>query len=188
MWAVHRGRVIASVLALAVLVGVGVYGTYSAFTDTTDNNDNGFAAGTIDITDDDAGTAAFAVDGLRPGDSATRCINVLNAGSLTFSNVAFSGLPGGDGLADVLTVDVDRGSGATGGRTASCSGFAALDGDIVTGRLSAFPPLGRPVDDGADWVPGASKSYRVTVTLPPSATNSAQGRTATLELRWDASS
>lgn len=188
MWAAHRGRLIASVVALAVIVGVGVYGTLSVLTDTTSNTGNTFAAGTIVITDDDAGSAAFTIGGMRPGDAATRCINVVNAGTLTFSNVAFSGAPGGNGLADQLTVDVDRGSGATGGPSASCSGFAADAPDIVTGRLSDFPPAGAPIDDPADWTPGARKSYRLVVALPASATNSAQGRTATLDLRWDATS
>ena len=52
-------RLAASAAALSVIVGAGAYGTYSAFTDTTDNTGNTFAAGTIDITDDDAGTSMF---------------------------------------------------------------------------------------------------------------------------------
>lgn len=188
MWAAHRGRVVASALALAVIAGVGLYGTLSVFTDTTGNSGNTFAAGTVVITDDDAGSAAFAIDGMRPGDSATRCVNVVNAGSMTFSNVAFSGTPGGNGLAGELTVDVDRGTGATGGPTASCAGFTAVTDDIVGGRLSDFPTIGAPVDDPVGWTPAARKSYRVVVALPADTPNSAQGRTATLDIRWDASS
>ena len=63
-------RLAASAAALSVIVGAGAYGTYSAFTDTTDNTGNTFAAGTIDITDDDAGTSMFTLTGMLPGTTA----------------------------------------------------------------------------------------------------------------------
>ena len=135
-------RLAASAAALSVIVGAGAYGTYSAFTDTTDNTGNTFAAGTIDITDDDAGTAMFTLTGMLPGSTATRCINVSNVGTSPFANVALSGAVGGTGLATALTVVVDRGTGAGGGATFSCTGFASVTANIVTGALSAFPTVG----------------------------------------------
>ena len=184
----RSGRVVVSAVAVAAILGAGAYGTYSAFTDTTTNDGNTFAAGTIDITDDDAGNAMFTVGAMKPGDSVTRCINVSNAGSLPFSNVALSGTVGGTGLATALQVVVDRGTGATGGATSSCTNFAQVTAGIVSGALSAFPTTGAPVNDTPGWTPSAVKSYRFTVTLPTSAPDTAQGANATLSVSWQASS
>jgi predicted ribosomally synthesized peptide with SipW-like signal peptide len=181
-------RLAASAAALSVIVGAGAYGTYSAFTDTTDNTGNTFAAGTIDITDDDAGTAMFTLTGMLPGSTATRCINVSNVGTSPFANVALSGAVGGTGLATALTAVVDRGTGAGGGATFSCTGFASVTANIVTGALSAFPTVAAPVNDAVGWAPAAVKSYRFTVTLPSTASQTAQGQTATLAVTWTASS
>ena len=181
-------RLAASAAALSVIVGAGAYGTYSAFTDTTDNTGNTFAAGTIDITDDDAGTSMFTLSGMLPGSTATRCINVSNAGTSPFANVALSGAVGGTGLATSLQVVVDRGTGAGGGATFSCTGFASVTPNLVTGALSAFPTSGAPVNDATGWAPGAVKSYRFTVTLPVAAPQTAQGLNATLAVTWTASS
>jgi predicted ribosomally synthesized peptide with SipW-like signal peptide len=181
-------RLAASAAALSVIVGVGAYGTYSAFSDTTDNTGNTFAAGTIDITDDDGGTAMFTLSGMLPGQTATRCINVSNVGTSPFANVALSGAVGGTGLATSLTVVVDRGTGATGGAAFSCTGFTLVTANIVTGALSAFPTSAAPVNDATGWTPGAVKSYRFTVTLPSTAPQTAQGQNATLAVTWTASS
>jgi predicted ribosomally synthesized peptide with SipW-like signal peptide len=182
-------RLAASAAALSVIVGAGAYGTYSAFTDTTDNTGNTFAAGTIDITDDDAGTAMFTLTGMLPGQPATtRCINVSNVGTSPFANVALSGAVGGTGLATSLTVVVDRGTGATGGAAFNCAGFTVVTPNIVTGALSAFPTTASPVNDATGWAPAAVKSYRFTVTLPSTAPQAAQGLNATLAVTWTASS
>ncbi|MDW5595999.1 TasA family protein [Conexibacter stalactiti] len=175
-------------LACAVIVGAGIYGTFSAFTSTAANDGNSFAAGVVDITDDDTGSAIVPVGGLTPGDSVTRCVNVRNAGSIAFANVALSGTVGGSGLvlANALTIAIDRGSGAAAGVEASCAGFAVEAAGLVSGSLSAFPGPAAAVDDRAGWQPGAVKSYRMTVALPQSAPNAAQGQTATLTVRWNA--
>ncbi|HST40437.1 MAG TPA: TasA family protein [Conexibacter sp.] len=184
----RRPRTLPTVFAIAcaVIVGVGVYGTFSAFTSTAGNDGNSFAAGIVDITDEATGSTIVPVGGLTPGDSVTRCVNVRNAGSIAFTTVGLSGTVGGSGLADALTIDVDRGSGAAAGSDASCAGFAVETAGLVSGRLSAFPGPAAAVGDPVGWQPGAIKSYRMTVGLPQSASNAAQGRTATLTVRWDA--
>jgi predicted ribosomally synthesized peptide with SipW-like signal peptide len=177
-----------SAVAVGAIVGAGAYGTYSAFTDTTDNTGNTFAAGTIDIADDDSGTSMFTVSGMLPGQTETRCINVSNVGTSPFANVALSGAVGGTGLATSLQVTVDRGTGATGGTSFSCTGFSQVTAGIVTGALSAFPTSASPVNDATGWTAAAKKSYRFTVTLPSNAPQSAQGLNATLAVTWTASS
>lgn len=130
----------------------------------------------------------FTLANMAPGDTATKCINVSNAGTLAFANLALSGTVGGTGLASELQVVADRGTGATGGASASCSGFTQTTAGIVTGAMSDFPTAAAPVDDAAGWSAAASKSYRFMVTLPTSAPGTAQGKDATLGITWDASS
>jgi hypothetical protein len=125
---------------------------------------------------------------MLPGTTATRCINVSNVGTSPFANVALSGAVGGTGLATALTVVVDRGTGAGGGATASCTGFTSVTPNIVTGALSAFPTAAAPVNDATGWAPAAVKSYRFVVTLPTAAPQTAQGQNATLAVTWTASS
>jgi predicted ribosomally synthesized peptide with SipW-like signal peptide len=181
-------RLAMSAAALAAILGAGAYGTYSAFSDTTENTGNTFAAGTIDIADDDSGTSMFTVSGMLPGQTETRCINVSNVGTSPFANVGLSGAVGGTGLATSLQVTVDRGTGAGGGTSFSCTGYTNVTSGIVTGALSAFPTTASPVNDATGWTAGAKKSYRFTVALPSTAPQSAMGQTATLAVTWTASS
>ena len=83
-------KVLASIAALSLFGAVGAWGTYSAFTDTTQSSGSTFSSGTVHITDDDAGSAMFALTGMVPGSQAIKCINVTNSGDVAFSNVALS--------------------------------------------------------------------------------------------------
>jgi hypothetical protein len=181
-------RLVLSAVAVSAILGAGAFGTYSAFTATTENTGNTFAAGTINIADDDSGTSMFTVSGMLPGQVETRCINVSNVGTSAFANVALSGAVGGTGLATSLQVTVDRGTGAGGGTSFSCTGYANVTSGIVTGALSAFPTSASPVNDATGWTVSAKKSYRFTVTLPSTAPQTAQGQNATLNVTWTASS
>jgi predicted ribosomally synthesized peptide with SipW-like signal peptide len=187
-----RAKIIASIGALAVIVGAGSYGTFAAFSDTASNSGNAFSAGTLNISDGGTTSAMFSLSGLRPGDSAVqKCITVSNSGTLSFGSLKFYGTVTGT-LAGYLEIQVERGTGAAGGATASCTGFTG-GSTIVTNRLlNTFPTSASPVDEGANpsgWGAGQSKSYRVTVQLPSSVTASAaEGASANLTLNWDATS
>lgn len=184
------GRLAASLAALVVIVGAGSFGTYAAFTDTTANTGNTFTAGDLEITDDDGGSAMFSLADpkLGPGDAITsRCINVTNNGTLPFDSVAFYGAVGGTGLQSELQVDIDRGSGAAGGTSFSCTGFTKAD-DLYAGALTGFNGSASPISDTAGWGVGATKSYRIAGTLLGTAPQSAEGKDATVTLTWDATS
>jgi predicted ribosomally synthesized peptide with SipW-like signal peptide len=185
----NRVKIIASVLSLAVIAGAGSYGTFSAFSDTTSVAGNTFAAGTLDIDKNGSVSAAFSLSNQRPGDSTgDRCVTLTNSGTLSYGSLSLYATVGGTGLAPYLVVDVDRGTGATGGNTFSCTGFTETQADVVTGALSAFPGSGSPLAEPI-MASGASRSYRIRVTLPSSVTASAaEGTTATVTLHWDATS
>jgi hypothetical protein len=180
-------KVLASIAALSAFGAVGAWGTYSAFTDTTGSTGSTFSSGTVHITDDDAGSALFALTGLVPGVSSVKCINVTNAGDVPFSNVALSAATSGP-LAGALQVTIDKGTGATGGGSSSCASFVQTTAGLVTGLLNALPTAGSPQNDAAAWNAGDTRSYRVTVKLDPLAANTFQGKTASLDLTWTASS
>lgn len=178
-------RVLASVAAVSTFGAFGAYGTYSAFTDTTDASGSDFAAGTVKITDDDAGTKLFSMTGMIPGVSNTKCINVTNAGDVPFADVKLAANATG-ALAPALKIAVDRGTAATGGASSSCTGFNLVSGNIVSGLLDVLTGAA-PVADTTGWTPGATKSYKVTVSLDAAAGALFQGKTAQLALTWTAS-
>lgn len=180
-------KVLASVAALSAFGAVGAWGTYSAFTGTTNATGSTFSSGTVRITDDDAGNAMFTLSGLVPGSTASRCVNVANAGDVPFSNVALSAAATG-ALAPALAVTIDKGTSATGGAASSCTGFSATTAGFVTATLDALPTSAAPKDDASAWNVGDTRSYRITVKLDPQAANTYQGKTAGLDLTWTASS
>lgn len=180
-------KVLASIAALSLFGAVGAWGTYSAFTDTTQSSGSTFSSGTVHITDDDAGSAMFALTGMVPGVQAIKCINVTNGGDVPFANVALSAATSG-ALAGALQVTIDKGTGATGGAASSCGSFVSSAAGIVSGLLNALPTGAAPFDDSSAWAVGATRSYRVAVKLDPLAAGTLQGKTASLDLTWTASS
>ena len=73
-------RTLAVVGVLAALAGVGAF---SVFSDFTDNENNQVTAGTVNIDDNDGGTALYNFTNAKPGQSAAaRCIRVDYTGTL----------------------------------------------------------------------------------------------------------
>lgn len=179
-----RGAVVLAALAMVSLVVMT--GSRAAFTATTVNNGSSLAAGDVKLTDDDANTVMFNLSGMKPGDTATRCINVTYTGSLT-ADVKLYGAVAGSGLAPYLTTTIDIGSGAAGGAALSCTGFTGGT-NLHNGTLAAFGSANTNYANGLGGFNGAtnptSKSYRVQVTLQNN--NAAQGKNATLDLTWEA--
>ena len=177
------GAVVAALLLVSMLV---VTISRSAFSDTTSNAGNNWAAGTVTITDDDAGVAMFNASDMKPGDSVSNCIVVTYSGSLTPATVSLYGSTGGTGLDAYLTLDLDLG---TGGSFGSCGTFAKdVGGDIFDGTLSSFAATHTNFGNGLQsWAPAStpvSKTYMFTLTLQDN--NAAQGLNATGTFTWEA--
>jgi hypothetical protein len=177
------GAVAAGLLVMSLLV---VTGSRAAFNATTSNDTNSFAAGTVVLSDDDAGSVMFNLAGMKPGDTSTKCVNVSYTGSLA-ADVRLYGTVGGTGLASYLDTVVDIGTGATGGAAMDCTGFTS-DANLHTGTLDAFGTAHTNFGNGAGGFAGVTgpvtRSYQVTVTLQDD--NNAQGRTATATFTWEA--
>jgi hypothetical protein len=179
-----RPSSIRSFLAGGLVVGaiaLASGGTYSAFTSTTSNAGDSFSAGTVTITDDDAGVVMFNVSGMRPADAArTRCIKVTYTGSLDAAVRVYASASSG-GLEPYLNLTVESGTSSAG--FAGCAGFSGST--IYSGTLSAFPTtFAAGIADGGTWTTSSARAYRFTVSVQNNA--AAQGRTGTATFTWEA--
>jgi len=134
------------------------------------------------LSDDDAGAGLFELGDLAPGQAESRCIAVRHDGQGP-ADVRLSGSVDDSGLADLLRLRVEAGSG---GRFGDCSGFAGAT--IFDGSLAEFMSRhgdyasGLPAFAAADG--GTTATFRVAVALADVAT--AQGATATAGFTWEA--
>ncbi len=171
----------ATVLLTAAFI---VTASIAAFSDTTDNSGNTWSAGTVILTDDDAGSATFIVSDMAPLATATECIVVTYSSSMLPADVNLYGVSGGTGLDAYLDVTVEEGSGGIFG---NCAGFTPTS-TIFTGTLTSFAATHTNFATGAGaWNPAAnpeSRTYRFTVTLQDN--NLAQGLNATATFTWEA--
>ena len=92
------GYVVTALAALLVVGLLTIEGSRAAFSASTANGSNTFSAGSVSITDDDAGSVMFNLSNMVPGTTATKCINVTYTGSAP-ANVRMYGTVGGTGLA-----------------------------------------------------------------------------------------
>lgn len=183
--------------SLAVLLAVGVVvgaGTYSAFFSSTESNGDSFAAGTVYISDNDAGAAMLSLTSAVPGNSDTSCVKVTYAGSLP-ATVRLYGSSSG-ALAPYLTLTVTRGTN-TAPSFDSCTGFSADAtnyigagaGVVYSGSLSAYPTAGSPLIEPTagtpeTWTTSEVHSYRFVISLDNNL--SAQGQSASAGFTWEA--
>ena len=176
----------------AVLSGAA---TYSAFSSQTSNSGNSFGAGTVQLTDNDAGTAMLSLSNAQPTAIDTSCILITYSGTLA-STVRLYGTVSGS-LASYLTLTVTRGTDSSPSFD-SCSNFSpdgtnyigAGNGVIYQGNLSAFPTtyaagLVDPTSGSPEsWTTSETHTYRFVVTLQND--NAAQGQSATAAFTWEA--
>ena len=183
-----RSKLLASAALVGLLLaGVGAV-VQSAFTSTVSSSGNTFEAGSIELTGSiDRGSALFDLDGLKPGSSASRCVEVTYASSGGLaSTVRLYGATTGT-LAPHLDVRVTRGTfpGAppAGG---ACTGFVPAGDALFDARLSDYPDdyAGGLTDPDSAWTDGESAVYRVDVELADS--DDAQGASAAHEFVFEA--
>jgi hypothetical protein len=165
----------------------------AAFTATTSNGPNTFSAGTVTITDNDAGAVLFSPGALAPGATGTACIRVTYTGSLDAEVRLYgSGLSATNLMDTHLTLQIEDG-GFAGAPPAfpACTGFAA-SGTVSSGSLNAFGTANASYGNGVGaWTPGGAgqtRDYRFTYTLAANAPNTVQGSSASISFVWEAHS
>ena len=124
--------------------------------------------------------AVFQLTNLAPGALGQRCL-IVSVANGTADGAVLSATVGGDGLADYLDLAVDVG---TAGDPATCAGFvgtSAFAGTLATlGAQHADPAAGLRLP----FADGGSAVVRFSLTLRSD--DGAQGRMATMVLRFDA--
>jgi predicted ribosomally synthesized peptide with SipW-like signal peptide len=174
-------KVLRTILVAGVLSALAALATFSAFSSQTDNPGNNVTAGTVALTDNDGGTAAYNVTNAKPGQSSTPfCIRVAYSGSLDADVKLYT--PSSIGaLGQYVNLKVETGSGTS----TDCSDFAQAAGDatLFNSTLDTFPTTyaGGVLDSGpaaaTKWVNTNAVTYRVTATVSAGAPNAAQAAT-----------
>lgn len=188
-------KILRSLLAVGAAAGVIGAATFAAFSGTTSSSANSFAAGTVSIGDNDAGSALVSLAAAAPGSTSSGCIAVTSSGSLDSAVRLYASVTGT--LAPYVTLTVTRGVQTT-PSFSSCTGFtpdatnyAGLgSGVLFSAALSTFPSsyatgIVDPVTATPEtWTTGETHVYRFDATLVND--NDAQGKSASVSLVWEA--
>jgi len=187
----RRGPGVVVLVPLALLASSAVVyqASNAAFSAQTTNGTNNWASGSVTISDDDSGNALVNLSNLKPGDTATKCINVTYTGSLAATVKLYTSASTDTGLGQYLDFSIDEGTGATGGASLDCTGFTLGSALFPAGTLSGFLTAKNSYPNGVStWAPaGASnavKSYRFIWTLQDN--NAAQNKSASATFTWEA--
>ncbi|MGY1619400.1 TasA family protein [Geodermatophilus sp. SYSU D00691] len=176
--------------AAAAVAGLGTFGT---FTDSTTPVATTVQTGTVDINlNQPSGAYSIPVTTTNfvPGDSLTRAVSLTNDGSSALSSVSLTAI--GTGTANPLTTDTVNGlqlslkscsvawtqGGTAAAPSYSCSGTerSLYAGPAAAGNIALSNP--------ASLNPGGVDHLVFSVSLPTSADNSFQGKSASLSLTF----
>ncbi|HEX5714206.1 MAG TPA: hypothetical protein VFX85_12915 [Solirubrobacterales bacterium] len=191
----NRTKILRTLVVLGVLACIAGAGVFSAFSSQTDNPGNVVTAGSVTLTDNDAGSALYALTAAKPGDSQASCIKVTYTGSLNANVRIYTPSTIGE-LGPNVTLKIEPGTQAS-PSFPSCTGFTPDSGGaLFEGTLASFAATNNSYATGivdfpgtaaTKWVTNDAVVYRVTATLSASAPDSAQGKTTgTHIIRWEA--
>jgi hypothetical protein len=170
-----------SALVVGLVGTVAGAGTYAAFFSTTSNTDL-FAAGTVYVSDNDAGGAVVTLTNAKPTDPAVSgCIIVTYSGSLPATGKLYASVSGS--LGPYVTLTVSEGTSSSAFNSCATFGSATL---VYTGALSAFPTTYATGIASTDttWTNTETHAYKFVVSLANNA--AAQGLSATATFTWEA--
>jgi hypothetical protein len=184
-------KVVGSLAIIGTAAAVAGLGTYGNFTDSTTPMNTTMASGTlsIDLTQP-AGSYAIpvSVTGMVPGDSVTRAVNLVNDGTLGLSTVS---VVSSATAPSILTTDATNGlqlsvksctvpwtqGGSASAPTYACSGSTST---IMTGPVVSNQGLNNP----NSLNPGGTDYLTFSITLPATADNTFQGKSAGISLSF----
>jgi len=166
-------KILATLVVLGATGSLAAFGVFAAFSSTTTNPGNTITAGTVTITDNDAGVALYSLTNQAPAVTTTKCIGVTYTGSLD-STVKLYTADVLDAGAQYVNVVVTPGTVTAGTAFPLCTGFAAhATATPFTGTLQAFKTAhssfanGYTVNPGAatKWVTNDLLAYRIAVSI-----------------------
>jgi hypothetical protein len=176
-------------LSAVLAASIVWHSAYAEFSDTTQPAPVQVSTGTVVLGNNLSASAAFAVEGLKPGASESRCFVVTSTGSVPAAVKVYGGGRTASSLSRYLSLSIVAGSG--GGPNGGCAGFTSA-GQVYSGMLAGF--TASSFATGLDsWtttgnVSGESRTYRITYSLPAETSVSAQDTAATIAFTWEAQS
>lgn len=171
-----RKKLLATIAVIGAAASLIAVGAFSAFSATTTNPGNTFSAGTVDIEDNDSGTALYTATNQAPGNVTESCITVTYTGSLDSSVKLYGGSPlaayaGGQ----FVDLKIEQGTQTTPPAfPTDCSDFAPVGGPaLFDGTVRGFRQahsnwgngLATDPQSGAPWVTSDIAVYRFSVEL-----------------------
>ena len=182
-------KVVGSLGVLGAAAAVAGMGTFGTFTDSTSPVNTTISSGTLSIDVSQQGyTVPATTTGFVPGDSLTRAVNLINDGSSALGSVSLST---NVAVPSVLTTDVSNGlqlavkscsvawtqGGTASAPTYACSGTERL--------LASGPAVSNVALNGVNSLNAGGTDYLTfSISLPTSADNTFQGKSATLGLTF----
>jgi hypothetical protein len=182
-------KVVGSLGVLGTAAAVAGMGTFGGFTDSTTPVATTIESGTLSINVAQQGySVPVTTAGFLPGDSLTRAVNLVNDGNSALGSVTLSSVPT---VSSVLTTDITNGlqltvkkcsvawtqGGTAQAPTYTCSGTESLVGSgpvVSTMNLAGAAALNA----------GGTDHLTFSISLPTTADNTFQGKTASLSLTF----
>lgn len=182
-------KVVGSLGVLGAAAAVAGMGTFGGFTDSTTPVATTIQSGTLSI---DLSQPGFAVPvtttGFVPGDSLTRAVNLVNDGNSPLGSVTLSSSAT---ASSVLTTDTVNGLQLTvkkcsvawtQGGTASAATYTCAGTETL---IASGPVVNNVAINGAAALNAGGTDYLTfSISLPASADNTFQGKSASLSLTF----
>ncbi len=176
-------KVVGSLGVIGAAAAVAGMGTFGTFTDSTTPVTTTIASGTVDINLTPAGaTIPVTTAGFVPGDSLTRSVTLTNAGTSQLASVMLdTTVP-----APVAPLTTDKTNGlqiAVKSCTVAWTAAYACGG--TERELASGPAVGNHVlSSPISLAPGQTDHLIFTISLPQSADNTFQNKSAALSLTF----
>jgi hypothetical protein len=180
-----------SLAALAtVLVAVGVTGASGAnFNASSANPSNTFTAGTLTMSNSNAGVAILNASDMRPGAPATTgLVDIANTGSLTSPFVLTKGTV-------VDSISTGAMSTKLNLKVVDCGVFSpaaptcdVADPVIYSGKIANMGTAGYPVAALGSFAQNVKHRYEFSVDLDGTADDTFQGGKSVVQFLWSATS
>ncbi|MBL8776540.1 MAG: hypothetical protein JNK12_11425 [Acidimicrobiales bacterium] len=174
-------RSLATAIALLIVSVLVVTRSRAALGTQDAGADVSLGVGSVELTDDDAGSSLFAVDDMVPGRPERDCIVVSYEGNVLPVTVGLSTEAEGT-LAGLLDVQVERG---TGGAFQDCTGFTPTE-TVYDGTLAGLAARGDGVEAATVTELPAAETFRFTFELAGVPETDETDATASARFIWQA--
>jgi hypothetical protein len=156
-------------LATAALAGALAIGSGADFASSSSNTAGSVTAGKLEQTNSKGTGSILSLGNMKPGDSVYGQVTITNSGTLP---QLFS------------VTETDTNGFSTGVLSEKIEDVTNAASPTVV-YSGAFGSAGTKSLGSTAWAPNEAHTYRVTVTMAPTATNLEQGKSASAAFAWN---